>query len=162
MTTNRESVVQYEPIGSSVPLNVAGPLTEAQLAGKSHIPEMRNLRFDVESVSGNAAGTYVLWTVPPGVEVISVDGIIITAFTAAVTLVVKDSANWIASADWNEQANGSTARSVIAAETNANGKYFAATDTIDLVIAGATALVGALGVKITFIDWNKYKAQALA
>lgn len=162
MTTNREAVVQFEPIGASVPLNTAGPLSEAELAGKSHIVEMRVLKFQVESESGHVAGTYPLWTVPPGVEVISVDGIILTAFTASVTLVVKDAANWIASADWDEQADGAISRSLIADETNVNGKYFATTDTIDLVIGIATALVGELGLKITFVDWNRYKSAALA
>ena len=164
MTTNREAVAQIEPISSSVPLNTAGPLTEAQMAGKTHIVEKRQLRFVVESVSGHVVGTYPLWTVPPGVHVLSVDALIITGFTGSVTLAIEDAAAWVATDDWSAvvQNAGSLVKSVLAGEANQNGKYFAATDTIDLVIAGATALAGEVAIEITFIDWNKYKAATLA
>lgn len=163
MAHGREPTIQIEPIGPSVPLNTAGKFTEALLAGKTHLLECRILRFAV-AAAGNVQGTYELWTIPPGVEIVAVDAIILTAFDASVTLQVQDgSANWVVAGEMNEQLIGALQRSVIsAAGTGTNGVYYTATDTVDLVIGGADATVGAIGVKIFFNDWTKFTAADLA
>lgn len=163
MAQSREPVVQTEPIGPSIPLQTSGKYSEAQMAGKSHITELRILRFEVPA-AGSAQDTYELWTIPPGVEIIAVDAIILEAFDTSVTLQVQDgSANWIVAGELNEQVAGSVQRGVIsAAGTGTNGVYYTTTDTIDLVIAGADATVGELGLKIWFNDWNKFTAADIA
>jgi len=159
----REPVVQTEPIGSSVPLQTDGPLTEAQLAGKTHIVETRILRFAADA-DGNAAGTYELWTIPPGVQILSVDAVILAAFTATATLQIQDgSANWIVAGELAEQTPGSVQRSVISASgTGTNGVYYTATDTLDLVIGVATCIIGEIGIVVKFIDWTKFIAADIA
>jgi len=163
MAQGREPVVQIEPLSGSVPLQTTGKYTEAQLAGKTHIVERRILRF-IADTAGNAAGTYELWTIPPGVQILSVDAIILVAFTATATLQVQDgSANWIVAGELDEQLIGSVQRSVIsAAGTGTNGVYYTATDTLDLVIGTATCIIGEIGLDIKFIDWTKFIAADIA
>jgi len=163
MAQGREPVVQIEPLSGSVPLQTTGKFTEAQLAGKTHIVERRILRF-IADTDGNTAGTYELWTIPPGVQILSVDAIILAAFTAAATLQIQDgSANWIVAGELAEQTPGSVQRSVISASgTGTNGVYYTTTDTLDLVIGVATCIIGEIGVVIEFIDWAKFTAADIA
>lgn len=105
-----------------------------------------------------AQATYQLADIPAGAFVLNVLANIDTAFTAALTATIGDgtsAAGYLASADLAPQsavATGLFKNSRGAGEAFAGGKYYAAADTIDVVIAGATPDAGLCSVWIIYSD----------
>jgi len=105
-----------------------------------------------------ATGTYQLADIPAGTFIHHLLANIDTAFTAVLTATLGDgtsAAGFLASADLAPQTAVSTGlvkNSIGAGEALAGGKYYAAADTIDVVIAGAAADAGLCSVWIVYSD----------
>ncbi len=111
----------------------------------------------VGDVLAVAQTTYALFNIQAGTLVLNLLCYTITGWTAAVTMNIGDGTDadgWLATAKVAPtvaQTDGIVkSTSVATAEALAGGKYYAAADTIDVVIAGATPVVGK-----TFV-WVEY------
>jgi hypothetical protein len=117
------------------------------------------LGFDSGDVQVSAEGTVALANVPAGTLVLDVLSNVNEAFTALVTIDIGDGTDpdgWLATAKvapTSAVSSGLFKRTTEAtAEAFAGGKYYAAADTIDAVVAGAAPDVGELDVYIVFIE----------
>lgn len=109
-------------------------------------------------VLGVAQTTYALFNVPAGFLVLSLRCYTITAWSSSVTLNFGDGTDtdgWLATAKvapTSAQTNGIVKCSdVSTAEALSGGKYYAAADTIDVLIGGATPAVGLTYVWVEYI-----------
>jgi hypothetical protein len=117
------------------------------------------LGFDSGDVqTGGDQGTYALFNVPAGALVLDVLANVSEAWTALVTITIGDgtsAAGFFASADLAPQTavtTGLLKKANASAEALANGKLYAAADTIDAVVAGADPDAGELVVYIVYIE----------
>jgi hypothetical protein len=108
--------------------------------------------------TGANQGTYALFNIPAGAFVLDLWANVNTAWTALVTITIGDGtspAGFFASADLAPQtavSSGLFKKASASAEAMANGKYYAAADTIDAVVAGANPDAGELDVYIAYIE----------
>jgi len=102
------------------------------------------------------ANTYPLFTVPAGLIVHNVQSIVTSVFTESVTLTIGDSdsaAGYLAAADIGSTdvvTTGILKNSSAAGEAYATGKQYTAAQTIDVVVAGATAAIGVIHVYLVY------------
>lgn len=106
------------------------------------------------AVNGNV---YELFGVPAGTFIERVATSVAIAWTTSVTITIGDgtqAAGFMASADIAPQTAVTTGVLVssigAAAEAYVNGRYYAAADTIDATIAGATPAAGELNVWVVY------------
>lgn len=118
-----------------------------------------SLRFSGGDVNtGAVQATYALFNVPAGVLVTKLIAYTPTAWTASVTITIGDgtsAAGFLASADiapTSAQTDGIPKSSISGAEAFANGRYYAAADTIDAVVAGANPAVGQTDIYLFYVE----------
>jgi len=132
-------------LGSEV--NAAVPRAYRYLAGALSTAGLNDLVI-------TTAATYELVNVPANFVVMEVLSRVITAFTGSVTLTIGDgdsAAGYLASADIAPQTavtTGIYVNATAGGEAYAKGKKYAAADTIDIVLAAATAAVGQVEIII--------------
>jgi hypothetical protein len=135
---------------------------ERFLGTDPQIPKIKKVTFGFTGsgadVIVDAQETLALINVAAGTFVLDVWANIDTAFTAVVTITIGDgsgAAGFFASADLAPQTAVSTGlfkKASASAEAFAGGKYYAAADTIDAVLAGATPDAGLLSVYVLYVD----------
>ena len=109
-------------------------------------------------LTGGVQATYPLFNVPAGALVLEVLAITETAWTASVTITLGDgtsTAGFFASADIAPQsavATGLFKRASVSGEALATGKYYAAADTIDAVVAGANPDAGKTHFYVLYLE----------
>lgn len=115
--------------------------------------------FTGEDVNFDAQETLAVFNVPANCLVLDVYAYTDEAWTTSVTLDVGDGTDpngWLATAKvapTSAQTDGLVKRtSKATAEAFAGGKLYAAADTIDVVIAGATPAVGKTDIYIEYIE----------
>lgn len=107
----------------------------------------------------DAQATYQLASVPAGTVVLGIMVRVITAFTALVTLNIGDgntTNGWMATAKVAptsaETAGKYSSTQMATADAFAGGLKYLVADTIDVVVGGATPVVGLMEVLIRYID----------
>lgn len=102
---------------------------------------------------------YNLFSIAADTMVLKVRSIILTAFTASVTLDIGDDTDndgWLATAKIGPTSavtSGIYKDSTLpTAEAYAGGKLYSAADTIDVWVAGATPVAGVMHVLMTYIE----------
>lgn len=106
-----------------------------------------------------AQTTYAIFNVPAGMMVLDVFSIVNTAFTTSLTANIgdgDDTDGWLATAKvapTTAVTTGIHKRSTLpTAEAYAGGKVYAAADTIDVLIGGATPAAGQMDVYVLYLD----------
>jgi hypothetical protein len=108
--------------------------------------------------TGAVQATYPIINVPAGAFVLDVWANVDTAWTASVTITLGDgtsAAGYLDSTEIAPQTAVSTGlfkRSSLQANAFSGGKYYAAADTIDAVVAGANPAVGELEVYVVYVE----------
>jgi hypothetical protein len=108
--------------------------------------------------TGGVQATYPLFNIPANTLILDVYSIVLTAWTASVTITLGDgdaAAGYLDSTEIAPQTaitTGLFKRSSLQANTFSPGKVYLAADTIDAVIAGANPAAGKSDIYIEYIE----------